>query len=778
MGKSTPGMAAAVGRRLAIVFLGLLAYLQPVSRGAQLSRNQELLAWRANLVKVHAHFTGRKGTVAEFGDSISDTMAFWAPLEAAPRTGTPTTNRAYETVKAYQLPECWRDWKGPEYGNQSGQTTQWALEHIDAWLKRLNPEVAVVLFGTNDLRSIDADTYTRNLQIIVRKCLDSGTVTILTTIPPCHGLEEKASTFAEAARGVAREMRVPLIDFHDAVLFRRPIDWDGALDRFSAFKDYEVPTLISRDGVHPSNPEKYLNDYSEEALRTSGYSLRNYLTLLRYAQVIGELKAVPARQVEPPAVTAAPTKAVVPFRQALHPPEQPWFPKAPPLPPPSGDVLRVTSPNDLYAAAARVPTGGTILLEDGTYDLPVPLEIKTDRVSLRGASGRRERVILDGGNRGELVRVTACTGVTIADLTVQNVQWNGIKINSETGVQKLTIYHCLLHNIWQRFVKGVKVPEKDRERLRPSGCRIQYCLFYNDHPKRYADDGADTEQNFRGNYIGGIDLMYPRDWIISDNVFVGIHGRTGEGRGAVFLWHDVQHCIVERNIVIDCDAGICLGNSFRPDDVKVHCTACIVRNNFITRCSENGILADYTRDCKILNNTVCDPQSKLGRLVRLVHDNSGLLVANNLVCGPPIRIESQIQIILRNNLEKNIDATLVDPASGNLHLTDRSREALDRGVPLPEVRDDIDRNPRGAMPDIGAHELRRGAGPRNSTPIRRGAPRSKSTTSSTQFTSPTWPSRSTSSRLGPLLVGRPAPGAGSEPLHSRISLGVLNRPYE
>ena len=68
--------------------------------------------------------------------------------------------------------------------------------------------------------------------------------------------------------------------------------------------------------------------------------------------------------------------------------------------------------------------------------------------------------MLDGGGTlGELLTLRACSGVTIADLTVQNVRWNGIKIDTETGVQRATIHNCVLHNIWQRAIKGVKVPE-------------------------------------------------------------------------------------------------------------------------------------------------------------------------------------------------------------------------------------------------------------------------------------------------------------------------------
>ena len=88
----------------------------------------------------------------------------------------------------------------------------------------------------------------------------------------------------------------------------------------------------------------------------------------------------------------------------------------------------------------------------------------------RSSSGRRGRVVLDGGGTlGELLAIRGCTGVTVADLLIQNVRWNGIKLDSDTGVQRATIRNCVLHNIWQRAVKGVAVPEADRERLRPRG---------------------------------------------------------------------------------------------------------------------------------------------------------------------------------------------------------------------------------------------------------------------------------------------------------------------
>ena len=65
---------------------------------------------------------------------------------------------------------------------------------------------------------------------------------------------------------MARELAVPLVDYHAEILRRRPDDWDGASETFREYEGYDVPTLLSRDGVHPSAPERFQGDYSEEAL--------------------------------------------------------------------------------------------------------------------------------------------------------------------------------------------------------------------------------------------------------------------------------------------------------------------------------------------------------------------------------------------------------------------------------------------------------------------------------------------------------------------------------
>ncbi len=52
-----------------------------------------------------------------------------------------------------------------------------------------------------------------------------------------------------------------------------------------ACDEYQAPTLISRDGVHPSYPKAH-QTYDERGVKSNGYALRNDLVLLAYAEMI------------------------------------------------------------------------------------------------------------------------------------------------------------------------------------------------------------------------------------------------------------------------------------------------------------------------------------------------------------------------------------------------------------------------------------------------------------------------------------------------------------
>ncbi len=245
-------------------------------------------AWVQPMREVRARFTGTPGTFAHFGDSITVTLAFWAGWESKPKNPTSEAARAYELVKRYQNPDCWRNWKGPEFGNNGSMTVRWADENVARWLAKLNPEVVLIMFGSNDVAQMEVQEYAAKTRSVAEQCLKNGTVVILSTMPPRSGRVEKSAQFADAVRKIAVDLRVPLTDYNGEILKRRPDDWDGSLPKFKDTPEdvYQVPTLISRDGVHPSNPGAFADDSSEASLRTNGFALRNYLTLLTYAAVI------------------------------------------------------------------------------------------------------------------------------------------------------------------------------------------------------------------------------------------------------------------------------------------------------------------------------------------------------------------------------------------------------------------------------------------------------------------------------------------------------------
>jgi hypothetical protein len=268
-------------RQFLLTALALFAFA-PFARGAD-----EAPAWVKSMQEVHAKFSGKPGTLALFGDSITVSKAFWAPLQSEPKGLPADIAKSRRVVAKHMLPECWDKWRGPEYGNDGGQTAKWAEDNVEKWLKKLNPECAVIMFGTNDLTRSDVKIYDAQMRKVIEKCLANGTVVILTTIPPRAGQEKKAKEFAEAARKIAADLKLPLVDYHGEILKRRPDDWNGADAKVrKGEKDvYQVPTLVSGDGVHPSYPRQF-SDYSDDALKRNGYQLRTVLTLNAYADVI------------------------------------------------------------------------------------------------------------------------------------------------------------------------------------------------------------------------------------------------------------------------------------------------------------------------------------------------------------------------------------------------------------------------------------------------------------------------------------------------------------
>lgn len=384
-----------------------------------------------------------------------------------------------------------------------------------------------------------------------------------------------------------------------------------------------------------------------------------------------------------------------------------WFPKAPPLPPPEGEVIRITTADELVAAVEHAGPRQTILLADGYYQVPrvIVLREKTD-FTIRGASGDPTRVTLKGQGwdsdaRGDdIIHVGHCDGVTLADLTFADCRSYGIKVEAENAPRNIRIYNCRFRDIGVRAIKGSAGRDPGIRAVKGS---IRYCSFENTRVP--PDDWL-----YGGDYIAAIDMMALEDWTISDNSFKSIKGRNGGGRAAIFIWVRSRQIVVERNLIVDCDRGVAFGNPGQSTantsgQPLVYVAEGIIRNNFITGGPDCGIELWHTERIQVFNNSIWRPEQNWSRGIRIGTGTTRAEIVNNLVHGE-IRLDGG-QAQLRNNLTGKLDGYFVDPASGNLALTTRARGAIDRGVSLPEVADDIHGQPRARPPDLGAWEFDR-----------------------------------------------------------------------
>ena len=382
-----------------------------------------------------------------------------------------------------------------------------------------------------------------------------------------------------------------------------------------------------------------------------------------------------------------------------------WFPKAPPLPPPQGEVIRVATVEELLVAVDRVQRGGTVLLADGHYKLPrvIVLEHKKDIV-LRSASGDPAKVILSGkgwdsqAKNDDLLHVGRCEGVTVADLTFTDCRSYGIKVEAENAPKDIHIYNCRFRDIGVRAIKGSAGQNPNTRAVKGS---VRYCTFENTRI-------PPADWLFGGDYIAAIDMMALEDWTFSENVFRNIKGRNGGGRAAIFIWVRSRQVVVERNLIINCDRGVAFGNPGQSTanlagERPAYVTDGVIRNNFITGGPDCGIELWHSERIKVSHNTIWRPEQNWNRGIRIGTGTADTDIVNNLVHGE-IQMEGG-EARLRQNLTGRLERYFVDPATGNPALTSAATGALDRGVSLPEVTDDIRRRSRSNRPDLGAWEV-------------------------------------------------------------------------
>jgi len=387
-----------------------------------------------------------------------------------------------------------------------------------------------------------------------------------------------------------------------------------------------------------------------------------------------------------------------------------WFAKAPRLPAPQVEVIRVGTADELLAAVDRVGQGGTILLSDGEYKVPRVIVLdRKKKVTMRSASADPAKVVLRG--RGwdtgdvksdDILHIAHCDGVTIADLTFTDCRSYGVKVEAENAPRDVNIYNCRFRDIGVRALKGSAGKDPDVRAVKGS---VRYCQFENTKV-------PPADWLYGGDYIAAIDMMALEDWTFSDNFFRNVKGRNGGGRAAIFIWVRSRQVTVERNLIVNCDRGVAFGNPGQSTanaggERLVYVADAMIRNNFIAGGPDCGIELWHADRIKVYHNTIWRPEQNWSRGIRIGTGTSTSDIVNNLVHGE-IRLEGG-EAQLLNNLAGRLEGYFVEPSSGNLALTASAAGAIHKGILLPEVTEDIRGRRRSEHPDLGAWELDRQA---------------------------------------------------------------------
>ena len=367
---------------------------------------------------------------------------------------------------------------------------------------------------------------------------------------------------------------------------------------------------------------------------------------------------------------------------------------------PGPDVFNVHNVTELGNAMGQLGDGDTIVMYPGTYTIGNSLVIRANNVTIRSSTGLCDDVTIYGGGFNNTSAVREAVQIYSDDVTIRDLKIEGFyhhAVHFQSGVDRSLIRNVHTLNIGEHHMKGAH--------YNYDGV-IEYCLMEQTEVRQ---NGLPDRPD---NYVGGIDLMGGMNFRVRDNIAKGIKGASDGGDAGIFLWGGSSNCIVERNITIGCQKGIALGNPM--DQGYYEAVGCIVRNNFIVRDNNNDIGMElcFTQNCEASYNTVYSlyQDNDFFRTLQL-YDNTlrptqNLKVLYNLIRGNVVSGNFNGVVTMTGNIIGTTPqpAWFTDPAAGNLRLTATAAAAINHGLPLATVLEDLDGSLRPALPDVGADE--------------------------------------------------------------------------
>jgi hypothetical protein len=375
---------------------------------------------------------------------------------------------------------------------------------------------------------------------------------------------------------------------------------------------------------------------------------------------------------------------------------------APPLPAPTGNVVRVSTTEALQAAVRSLVSDTTILIAPGRYRLTTTLVIGNRplrNIAIRGETNRRDDVTLVGAGMSNPSYGDApfgiwvgngVDGILIANLSVTDFYFHSIILNAGTLLPH--VYNVRMADSGQQVMKVN--PDSNGHGIARG--IVEYSTF-------------EFTGTSRDDYAKGLDVHGGSGWIVRNNLFRNIRAPGGELVGpAILLWRGTRDSLVEGNTFVNCQREIYVGaEDVTPDS---HAGG-IVRNNFIYRESwvvgDVGIHVADSRGTRVLHNTVILSGTYPNAIEYRFRDTADVLIANNLT-DAAIRARDGATATLQNNVTSATPAMFAIGQLGQVHLSSSATAVIDKGTPVDVDRDwDGDRRPQGPAPDIGADEFTR-----------------------------------------------------------------------
>jgi hypothetical protein len=394
----------------------------------------------------------------------------------------------------------------------------------------------------------------------------------------------------------------------------------------------------------------------------------------------------------------------------------------PALPAPTGTVVTIASGdvNGLISACGSIHSNTTIVISAGTYHLGgnhIELDGGVSNIALRGATGVRSDVVIDGGGMlaaGDnsvsafAIEIDNAQNVTIADLSIGDVYYSALQLDGGSGCQQVLCHDVRFFDTGEQLLKSN--PTTDPGTGFATGgvnnSTVEYCRF------EYTTTGPTS-------YTNGIDVHHGANWHVMCNQFVNMGGPGGAGEAgpAILFWNGCTNPLVERNWLFNCQRGIFFGLQQRqPTGASfTDCAGGIIRNNMIDINNPNYDDAPIgIWDCpstQVVGNT-CIGVNYMDSIEYRFSTSTGEVIENNLT-NSAILSRDGASGTVSNNVTSAQNAWFANAATGDLHLGSSATSAFFAGIfPLASCTNDWDGNarPTATAPDVGAHQYHAVAG--------------------------------------------------------------------